>query len=153
MRNRGLIPIRIGLLVCFCIIQSVLGAGSVTDRDGKIAAKPLFRDPIYDGAADPVLCWNREKQKWFMFYTNRRANVPGTVGVSWVHGTPIGIAESSDGGATWKYRTTARIDYKKGKDTYWAPEVIGRRRILRLRATRTSTLPVWIVLGRSRVGR
>lgn len=51
-------------------------------------------------------------------------HVPDTVGVSWVHGTHIGIAESSDSGATWQYRTTAQIDYKKGKDTYWAPEVI-----------------------------
>jgi hypothetical protein len=91
---------------------------------GQIADKPLFRDPIYDGAADPVLCWNRGEKKWFMFYTNRRANVPDTVGVSWVHGTPIGIAESSDAGATWKYRTTAKIGYQKGQDTYWAPDVI-----------------------------
>ena len=60
--------------------------------EGKIADKPLFRDPIFDGAADPVLCWNHKEKKWFMFYTNRRANVPDTVGVSWVHGTPIGIA-------------------------------------------------------------
>ena len=94
------------------------------NKQGKIAAKPLFRDPVYDGAADPVLCWNHKEKKWFMFYTNRRANVPDTIGVSWVHGTPIGIAESSDLGATWKYRTIAKIDYKQGQDTYWAPEVI-----------------------------
>ena len=65
---------------------------------GKIANKPLYRDPIYDGAADPVIIWNAKEQKWFMFYTNRRANAPGLSGVTWVHGTPIGIAESSDGG-------------------------------------------------------
>jgi hypothetical protein len=93
-------------------------------RPGKIAAKPLFRDPVFDGAADPVLCWNRTERKWFMFYTNRRANAPNTPGVSWVHGTRIGIAESSDGGATWKYRGTADIQYG-GKDyTHWAPEVV-----------------------------
>jgi len=91
---------------------------------GKIADKPLFRDPVYDGAADPVLCWSLKEKKWFMFYTNRRANMPDAVGVSWVHGTAIGIAESSDGGATWKYRTNAKIDYKKSQNTYWAPEVI-----------------------------
>ncbi len=93
-------------------------------RQGRIAAKPLFRDPVHDGAADPVLCWNRGQRKWFMFYTNRRANVPNTPGVTWVHGTRIGIAESSDGGATWKYRGTADIDYGQGEYTYWAPEVI-----------------------------
>jgi len=46
-----------------------------------------------------------------MFYTSRRANAPNTPGVSWVHGTPIGIAESSDGGATWTYCGTADIRY------------------------------------------
>jgi hypothetical protein len=71
-----------------------------------------------------VLCWNRQEQKWFIFYTNRRANVPGLSGVTWVHGTPIGIAESADGGATWSYRQDANINYTKGEDTYWAPEVI-----------------------------
>ena len=91
---------------------------------GKIASKPLFRDPVHDGAADPVLCWNRAERKWFMFYTNRRANVPETSGVTWVHGTRIGIAESSDGCATWKYRGTANIKYGKGEYSYWAPEVI-----------------------------
>ncbi len=90
----------------------------------KVAPKPLYRDPVYDGAADPVLCWNRQEKKWFMFYTNRRANITDARGVSWVHGTPIGIAESSDGGATWKYRCNANIGYKKDQDTYWAPEVI-----------------------------
>jgi hypothetical protein len=51
-----------------------------------------------------------------------------TPGVTWVHGSNIGMAESSDGGATWVYRGIAGISY--GKDThpddytYGAPEVI-----------------------------
>ena len=93
---------------------------------GPIAPKPLFRDPVYDGAADPTLVWDRAERKWLMFYTNRRANVPATPGVSWVHGTPIGIAESADGGATWKYRGTAKIEYGKPGYTFWAPEVVYR---------------------------
>jgi hypothetical protein len=49
-----------------------------------------------------------------MLYTNRRANVPGLEdGVSWVHGTPIGIAESTDGGANWNCRCDASINYGK----------------------------------------
>ena len=91
---------------------------------GKIASKPLFRDPVHDGAADPVLCWNHAELRWFMFYTNRRANVSEAAGVTWVHGTKIGIAVSSDGGATWTYRGTANIDYGQGEYSYWAPEVI-----------------------------
>jgi hypothetical protein len=75
---------------------------------GKIAAKPLFRDPVYDGAADPTVIYNAADQKWYMFYTVRRANVPGLNGVGWIHGTPIGIATSSDGGADWQYAGQAK---------------------------------------------
>jgi sucrose-6-phosphate hydrolase SacC (GH32 family) len=93
--------------------------------DGKLAAKPLFIDPVYDGAADPTVIWNGKEQRWFMLYTNRRTSVPGLDGVSWVHGTPIGIAESTDGGASWHYKCDASIDYGKDKNyTYWAPDVI-----------------------------
>ncbi|MBN2611636.1 MAG: family 43 glycosylhydrolase [Bacteroidales bacterium] len=91
---------------------------------GKTADKPLFRDPVYDGAADPVLIWNKAEKKWFMFYTNRRANARDLDGVTWVHGTRIGIAESADGIATWKYRDTCDINYREGEYTHWAPEVI-----------------------------
>ena len=62
---------------------------SQNNKDGKLAAKPLFRDPVYDGAADPTVIWNKKEKKWFMFYTNRLANAKGLDGVSWVHGTRI----------------------------------------------------------------
>jgi len=88
-----------------------------------LASKPLFRDPVYDGAADPALVWDRAGKKWLMFYTNRRASDMSLQGVSWVHGTKIGIAESADGGATWKYNGTAQIDYGKPDYTFWAPEI------------------------------
>lgn len=91
---------------------------------GKLADKPLFRDPVYDGAADPSVVWNQQEKKWFMFYTNRRANLEGLDGVSWVHGTRIGIATSEDGGATWTYRDTCDIPYRFRDITYWAPEVL-----------------------------
>ncbi|MFT3746530.1 MAG: family 43 glycosylhydrolase [Pyrinomonadaceae bacterium] len=94
---------------------------------GKPAPKPLFRDPVYDGAADPVVIWNPKMKRWWMFYTNRRANAPGLSGVAWVHGTRIGIAESTDG-ANWKYVGTADIklpDNFGGRDvTHWAPDVV-----------------------------
>ncbi|BCM89804.1 hypothetical protein IAD21_01652 [Abditibacteriota bacterium] len=90
----------------------------------KIAPRPLFRDPIFDGAADPVIVWNRSEKLWLMFYTNRRANVPDLEGVEWVHGTPLGIAQSSDGGATWNYRGTAQLGYGEGDYSYWAPDIV-----------------------------
>jgi beta-xylosidase len=58
-----------------------------------------------------------------MLYTNRRANVPDLSGVTWVHGTPIGMAESADGGTTWTYAGTAGIDESVGA-TLWAPDVV-----------------------------
>jgi hypothetical protein len=92
-----------------------------------IADKPLFRDPVYDGAADPVVVWNPHARRWWMFYTNRRANAAGLSGVAWVHGTKIGIAESADGGAHWTYLATAGITLPPGiggsEPTLWAPEV------------------------------
>jgi GH43 family beta-xylosidase len=93
----------------------------------KMAPKPLFRDPIFDGAADPVVIWNPERRAWWMFYTNRRASAPGLSGVAWVHGTRIGIAESKDGGTTWAYVGVADValpaDVAGDAPTHWAPDV------------------------------
>ena len=87
------------------------------------APKPLYRDPVYDGAADPVIVYNKLQKKWWMFYTNRRATMTDTTGVAWVHGTRIGIAESDDG-AVWKYKDTANIKYRPDSGyTFWAPEI------------------------------
>jgi hypothetical protein len=95
---------------------------------GHLASKPLYRDPVFDGAADPVVVWNPQVERWWMFYTDRRANVPGLSGVTWVHGTPIGIAESADGGAHWQFLRMAQIDlpekYGGTNVTCWAPDVV-----------------------------
>lgn len=85
---------------------------------------PLFRDPIYDGAADPTLIWNREEKSWWIVYTNRRANMD-CPGFSWVHGTDLGVASSKDGGKTWLYRGILEgLEFEKGRNTFWAPEII-----------------------------
>ena len=99
----------------------------VADR-GQVAAKPLFRDPVFDGAADPVVVRNVALGRWWMFYTNRRATATELPGVSWVHGTRIGIAESGDDGASWHYLGTADIELPfalGGADaTHWAPDIV-----------------------------
>lgn len=100
-----------------------IGCTMEIGNSGRLASKPLYRDPVYDGAADPVVIWNHNEKKWLMFYTNRRANVQGLDGVTWVHGTHIGIAESSDGGANWQYWDTCSIP-PPYTETQWAPEVI-----------------------------
>lgn len=93
-------------------------------QGGELAPKPLYVDPVHDGAADPVIIWNKDAKRWWMFYTNRRANVEDTTGVRWVHGTRIGIAESEDG-RTWTYKDTANIAYRQDEGyTFWAPDVI-----------------------------
>ncbi len=110
-------------LVCF-ISMLCFQVYAQNNTNGKLAPKPLYVDPIYDGAADPVVIWNKKKKRWFMLYTNRRATINDTTGVKWVHGTRIGIAESKDG-STWKYVDTANINYRPVADyTHWAPEVI-----------------------------
>jgi hypothetical protein len=84
---------------------------------------PLFRDPIFDGAADPTVIWNREESSWWLLYTNRRAAAEGP-GVAWAHGTDIGIA-SSKTGRDWLYRgTLAGLAFEPGRNTFWAPEVL-----------------------------
>jgi sucrose-6-phosphate hydrolase SacC (GH32 family) len=87
------------------------------------APKPVFRDPFHDGAADPSIVWNEKEALWYMFYTNRRANVEATQGVAWVHGTRIGIANSPDG-KLWEYRGICNIDYGAEDYSHWAPEVL-----------------------------
>ncbi|WP_046176424.1 glycoside hydrolase family protein [Domibacillus indicus] len=85
---------------------------------------PLFRDPIYDGAADPALIWNREAEEWWIVYTNRRASLEGP-GVAWVHGTDLGIASSRDQGETWTYRGILQgLEFEEGRNTFWAPEIL-----------------------------
>lgn len=86
-----------------------------------IAPAPLYQDPIYGAPTDPVVIWNREEQKWWMLYTQRRK---GGIGVSHIHGTAIGVASSADGNR-WLYRgTLPGLDIEPGMNTFWAPEVI-----------------------------
>lgn len=125
MKNRAGILNKTLLFLSLVVAAGVFGGCSQTGvTAGKPADKPLYRDTIFDGAADPVLIWNEGEQRWFMFYTNRRANMDTVNGVDWVHGTPIGIAESVDGGATWKYRSDANIEYGEPGYSFWAPDVI-----------------------------
>jgi hypothetical protein len=120
------------LLLCLPVLFALCACAAPGDAPpappGKIAAKPLVRDPVYDGAADPVVVYNAARGRWWMFYTNRRATAQGLPGVSWVHGTRIGIAESADQGASWQYVGTADIELppdQGGADaTHWAPDIV-----------------------------
>ncbi len=100
----------------------------------KTAPKPLYDDPVYHGAADPVIIYNKQKKKWWMLYTNRRASIADST-VEWVHGTRIGIAESDDG-VSWNYLDTANINYRPDTGyTFWAPDIIEIDRVYHMYLT------------------
>lgn len=94
----------------------------------------LYRDPVYDGATDPVVVI-APAGGWWMFYTQRRATHPDPgPGVAWVHGSRIGVA-CSDDGVSWRYAGTLEptgdgLSLQPGAPplvvdvTHWAPEVI-----------------------------
>ncbi len=104
--------------LCICFVVNRLAAQTV------MPPKPLFDDPVHHGAADPVVVWNAPKKQWWMYYTNRRADLNDSTGVKWVHGTRIGIATSTDG-IRWQYLDTASIDYRPDDGyTFWAPDII-----------------------------
>ncbi|MFN3808252.1 family 43 glycosylhydrolase [Asticcacaulis sp.] len=106
------------------IALSLAGCAALTPaKPSAIAPKPLYRDPVYDGAADVSIIYDRAAKDWKMFYTNRRATLKTPDGdVSWVHGTPIGVAASKDG-VNWAYQGMADIPLSCTGETLWAPEV------------------------------
>ena len=102
-------------VLCAFVVQNIYSQKSIS--------KPLYDDPVYHGAADPVIIYNKKLKKWWMLYTNRRASIEDST-VQWVHGTRIGIAESIDG-RVWKYVDTCNINYRPDTGyTHWAPDVI-----------------------------
>lgn len=88
------------------------------------APKPLYRDPVFDGAADVSIVYDPTEKHWAMVYTNRRASLKMAEDkdVSWVHGTALGVATSKDG-VTWDYQGTANIPEACTGPTLWAPEI------------------------------
>lgn len=110
----------------FIITAGIYNAVQSQPKDSSkmhIAPAPLWRDPIYDGAADPVLVYNRGKKEWWMFYTQRRANAQ-SANVAFCYGTGIGIAVSNDHGQSWTYKGTPTLEFEEGQNTFWAPDII-----------------------------
>lgn len=118
-------------LLLMLMIGCGLTLGIIADVEAQSAAKevlripkaPLFRDPIHDGAADPMVIYNEQEKAWYMFYTNRRANV-STQGTNWCYGTSIGVAASTDNGKNWEYVGALDLEFERGKNTFWAPHVV-----------------------------
>ncbi len=100
----------------------------------------VFKDPIHDGAADPVVFWNYSERCWFMYYTNRRANAINH-GVSFLHGTHIGVACSNDG-INWLYRGHLKLEFEKGTNTFWAPEIFIKDDIYHMYVSYVKGVPI-----------
>lgn len=128
---------RIAIVALILVFGSVAGAQTTPPRiDISKAPAPLFDDPEFHGATDPFIIWNPAKNQWFMYYTQRRATMENPRGVSWVHGSKIAFATSSDG-VTWAYGGTCKGDngltdplaQTDGKGiepgiTWWAPGLL-----------------------------
>ena len=93
----------------------------VYDSD-ELTPAPLYRDPVYDGAADPVLIYNHGEGQWWMVYTQRRGTL-SLPGVASSHGSALGVASSRDG-RRWLYRGSLNVSVERGHNTYWAPELL-----------------------------
>lgn len=94
------------------------------------APRPLYRDPVFDGAADVALVFNKARGRWEMFYTNRRATLrlEDPKDVSWVHATRVSFASSEDGN-TWHREGDAEFPPEctggpAERSTHWAPEIL-----------------------------
>lgn len=83
---------------------------------------PLYKDPIYNGAADPMVIRKESDGKYYMFYTQRRSN-QFVENVSYAYGTAIGVAESANG-SDWHYRGALDLNFEFGHNTFWAPEIV-----------------------------
>lgn len=111
----------------------------------------VYRDPVYDGATDPLVVIAGTGD-WWMFYTQRRATHPDPgPGVAWVHGSRIGVARSADG-IRWSYAGTLeptadglRLDAAgppaSTDRTHWAPEVVFDGHLWRMYLTEIDGVP------------
>mmetsp|Transcript_32273 Transcript_32273/g.54403 ORF Transcript_32273/g.54403 Transcript_32273/m.54403 type:complete len:415 (-) Transcript_32273:316-1560(-) len=92
------------------------------------APAPLYRDPIFDGAADPTVVYDQVRGAWVIFYTQRRASDLSLLNKTWCFGTDIGVAMSKDMGVTWAYQGVAKgLHFEPGTNTFWAPDVLKLR--------------------------
>ena len=83
----------------------------------------IFRDPVFDGAADPAFIRRVSDGKLFMFYTQRRANIDCPAdSVEWCYGTKIGVAVC-DEADKWEYKETLDLGFGENA-TFWAPEIV-----------------------------
>lgn len=52
------------LLACSGFVSAQMTGGN-PEEVKQTAPAPLYRDPVYDGVADPVVVWNKEDRSWW----------------------------------------------------------------------------------------
>ncbi|MBP1767820.1 MAG: family 43 glycosylhydrolase, partial [Candidatus Aminicenantes bacterium] len=52
------------VFILMILCPDLVGAG-----ESRTPPAPLYRDPVFDGAADPSLIWNDKERSWWVFYT------------------------------------------------------------------------------------
>ena len=93
----------------------------------RIAPAPMYKCPMGDAPAQPSIIWNHQEKCWFMFYhqRNKHSVLREEYALSFIAGTDIGIASSSDNGKTWRYRGIAEgLNFEPGRNTWAMPEVV-----------------------------
>ncbi len=102
---------------------SVLGCRAAE----RAAPAPLFVDPNYHGSCDPEVVWNPDTQRYYLYYTARRATRQNATYV----GTPIGVVSSADL-LDWRFEgycdftDPATVKHTGRPDmpiTFWAPGI------------------------------
>jgi hypothetical protein len=133
----------VALLAAALLVGAACHPRAAQKAGSRVPPAPLYRDPVFDGAADPSLIWNDKERAWWVFYTNRRANAADAQdGVRWCHGTDIGIASSTDGGLSWTYRGTAKgLEFETGRNTFWAPCLVEHGRTYHMFAAYVRGVP------------
>lgn len=61
---------------CFLLLQVWLWSLAATGGEFDIAhaPAPLFRDPLFDGPADPTVIYDSLRRIWVIYYTQRKAS-------------------------------------------------------------------------------
>ncbi len=112
---------RFSIFIIFFLLINVTDsystANDTTIPKNHMAPAPLFREPETDGVADPVLVWNREEKKWWLLYSQKRANSEAP-DVAYYYGNDIGIASAEDNGQTFVYRGTLDLEFEKGRNNF-----------------------------------
>ena len=139
--NKVLVLMRMLALLLLVLLAACRTEAQPTGENEHPVPSPLFVDPNYQGSCDPEVVWNSHEQRWYVYYTARKATKENT----WL-GTPIGVISSADL-VDWQFEEYCSFDGVGGRQdatsTFWAPAIIAHQGKLHMFVTwKPDTLPV-----------